>query len=111
MTKRTAKPADLDPRFASVLDALLQERAVTQSRMFGSPGLKVGGKVFVMLVKGKLVAKLPKARVDELVASGAGEYFDPGHGRLMKEWVALGPKSEARWLQLAREAKRFVTTR
>lgn len=110
MTKRTAKHAAPDPRFASMLDALLREPAVTQSRMFGSAGLKVGGKVFVMLVKGKLVAKLPKERVDELVSSGAGEYFDPGPGKLMKEWVALGPKSEARWLQFAREAKHFVAT-
>lgn len=52
MTKRTAKHAAPDPRFASMLDALLREPAVTQSRMFGSAGLKVGGKVFVMLVKG-----------------------------------------------------------
>ncbi len=111
MTKRTAKQADVHPRFASVLDVLLRKPGVTQSRMFGSPGLKVGGKVFVMLVKGGLVAKLPKARVDELVSSGAGEYFDPGHGRLMKEWIALGPKSEARWVELAVEAKQFVAAR
>jgi hypothetical protein len=39
-----------------------------------------------MLVKGRFVAKLPRGRVDELVSGGSGEYFDPGHGRLMKEW-------------------------
>jgi hypothetical protein len=32
--------------------------------------------------------KLPRERVDELVEAGAGHRFDPGHGRLMKEWVA-----------------------
>jgi len=32
-----------------------------------------------------------KDRVDELVSGGNGEYFDPGHGRLMKEWVTIGP--------------------
>lgn len=76
--------------------------------MFGSSGLKVGGKVFAMLVKGNLVVKLPKERVDALVASGKGEHFDPGHGRLMKEWVTVGSGAEAAWVALAREAKGFV---
>jgi TfoX/Sxy family transcriptional regulator of competence genes len=57
--------------------------------MFGSPVLKVGGKVFAMLVKGRLVVKLPKERVERLVASGTGKPFDPGHGRPSKEWVAV----------------------
>jgi hypothetical protein len=61
-----------------------------------------------MLVKGKLVVKLPKARVDALIAAGDGERFDPGHGRLMKEWVAVEPTSEEGWLDLAREAMEFV---
>jgi hypothetical protein len=34
-----------------------------------------------MSSRGKFVVKLPRGRVDELVASGQGEYFDPGHGR------------------------------
>ncbi len=59
--------------------------------------------------KGKFVAKLPKDRVDELVRLGKGEYFDPGHGRLMKEWVVLG-SATASWAELAREARRFVAS-
>jgi hypothetical protein len=71
--------------------------------------LKVGGKIFAMLSsKGEFVVKLPKARVDALIASGDGERFDPGHGRLMKEWLAVEPTSEAEWLPLAREAMAFV---
>jgi hypothetical protein len=45
---------------------------------------------------------------DALVASGAGERFDPGHGRVMKEWVSVG-HGAADWLELAREAHRFVS--
>ena len=68
-------------------------------------------KIFAMLVKGKLVVKLPKPRVDALVASGDGERFDPRHdGRLMKEWLSVEPTSEEEWLPLAREAMEFVAS-
>jgi len=67
----------------------------------------VGGKIFVMMVRGTLVLKLPKVRVDELVEAGKGAHFDPGHGRLMKEWLALAG-SKPPWLELSREAYRFV---
>jgi len=70
----------------------------------------VKGKIFAMLVKGKFVAKLPKKRVDELVRLGKGENFDPGHGRLMKEWIALDGGTTS-WVELAREAHRFVRDR
>ncbi|MBI3953749.1 MAG: hypothetical protein HY330_04490 [Chloroflexi bacterium] len=76
--------------------------------MFGSPGLKVEGKVFAVLVKGKLVVKLPKERVEALAASGDAEHFDPGMGRLMKEWAAVYPRAQDRWLSLALEARDFV---
>jgi hypothetical protein len=58
-----------------------------------------------------LVVKLPKARVDALVAAGEGRRFDPGHGRLMKEWLSLEPVSELEWLPLAREAMAFVASK
>lgn len=108
MKKKEAKSPDGDPLFAPIVEAFAGDRRVTHGRMFGSSGLKVGGKVFAMVVKGKLVVKLPKDRVDGLVASGKGEYFDPGHGRLMKEWVSIGTGAKASWLGLAREAKQFV---
>jgi hypothetical protein len=58
--------------------------------------------------KGQFVVKLPKERVGALVTSGRGERFDPGHGRLMKEWLALDQGSDESWLALAREAMKFV---
>ena len=76
--------------------------------MFSSSNvLSVNSKIFAMLVKGNLVVKLPKQRADELVAAGAGKYFDPGHGRLMKQWISI-PTGKANWVELAREAHRFV---
>jgi hypothetical protein len=74
---------------------------------FGSTGLKVDGKLFALISsKQKFVAKLPRSRVNELVSTGKGEYFDPGHGRLMKE-VAIDA-DQAEWRALAKEARRFV---
>jgi len=107
--KKTATAADgeADPLLAPIAQAFEKDRDVTVGKMFGSAGLKVNGKVFAMVVRGRLVAKLPKPRVDELVASGDGEPFDPGHGKLMKEWVSVSSR-EPSWLELAREAHHFV---
>jgi hypothetical protein len=60
-----------------------------------------------MLVKGRFVAKLPKTRVDALVSGGIGKHFDPGHGRVMKEWVVV-PAGQTDWVELAKEARQFV---
>ena len=79
-----------------------------RAKRFGSTELRVNDKIFVILSKGRLVVKLPRRRVDALLASGAGERFDPGHGRLMKEWLSVDPAYEAEWLSLAREALAFV---
>jgi hypothetical protein len=106
---KNGAPAEVDPRFAPVVDAFAKDRQVTYGgKGFGSTGLKFKGKLFAMLSsKGKFVAKLPKDRVDELVRLGKGEYFDPGHGRLMKEWIAMRGATTS-WVGLAREAHRFV---
>jgi hypothetical protein len=75
---------------------------------FGASGLKVSGKLFAMLNAGELVVKLPRDRVDELIAAGTGTRFDPGHGRLMKEWVTIGAGRGDEWPALADEARLFV---
>ena len=103
----TAK-GDADRVFAAVAEALTKREGVTTGRMFGADGLKVDGKVFAMVVKGRLVVKLPAEQVESLVASGEGGYFDPGHGRRMKEWVAIAPTTTTAWLRYAEAAMAFV---
>ena len=95
------------------MEVLLRDPDVTRSerRGFGSSGLWVAGKVFVILVKGELVVKLPRGRVDELVAAGQGARLETQTGRVMKEWLAVGAASTLDWLPLAREAKEFVASR
>jgi hypothetical protein len=77
-------------------------------RGFGASALKVDSKIFAMVSKGELVVKLPRTRVEELIASGRGTRFDPGHGRVMKEWVAIAPRHSRSWPKLAQEAFDFV---
>ena len=110
----TTTDANADvPGFERIADVLRRERSVDPAaavgarRAFGAGALKVGGKIFAMPAQGTLVLKLPASRVDALVAEGLGHRFDPGHGRLMKEWIAL-EGDERRWLALAREALSFV---
>lgn len=103
---KDAPPPEVDPRFAPVVEAFAGDPEVSAGTMMASFGLKVNGKIFAMVAKGRLVVKLPKARVDELVSGGAGERFDPGHGRVMKEWIEIG--TDDGWVQLAKEAHRFV---
>ncbi len=112
-------PTTAEERFAMIVSVLGATPGVTwradESRAkqrFGAAGLKVGGKIFALLVRGKLVVKLPQQRVAALVAAADGERFDPRHdGRLMKEWVAVEPTSQAEWLPLAREALEFVAAK
>jgi hypothetical protein len=100
--------SDVHPSFVPVVDAFAGDPHVSLRRMFSSKSvLTVNGRIFAMLVKGKFVAKLPRQRVDELVNGGDGAHFDPGHGRLMKEWVAVGSGNMV-WVELAKEAYRFV---
>ena len=75
--------------------------------MMYSYGFKVNGKIFAMFGRRQFVTKLPKARVDALVSAGDGKRFDPGQGRLMKEWVVV-PDGTADWVELAEEAYQFV---
>ncbi len=64
---------ELNPPFDRVADAFAGDRQVSLGgkKGFCSGALKVNGKIFAMMSsKGEFVVKLPKARVDELVASG-----------------------------------------
>ncbi len=100
-----------EQRYAAIVVALLGQPGVTQgaNRGFAKNGLKIGGKLFACVPqRGGLLLKLPRARVDWLSDSGDGARFDPGHGRVMKEWVVVKITATADWLELAREAMVFV---
>jgi hypothetical protein len=106
-------------RWSSLVETMLERSTATYGgdasrgarRAFGATSLKANGKIMAMLVRDRLVVKLPRKRVDELVQAGKGEHFDPGHGRIQREWLAVNSQDSDEWLALAREAEAFVDGR
>ena len=98
-----------DQSFAALAARFLGEPDVVEGTGFGkTPGLRTGGKIFAMLMHGRLVVKLPRERVDALVATGSSAPFSAGHGRVMKEWASVDVDARASWEALATEARDFV---
>lgn len=100
-----------EERFEVLVDELTAISGVTPPGPgggFGSHAVRIQNRIFAMLVRGRLVVKLPKARVDALVAAGDGVRFDANRGTPMKEWLSLDPDSGLAWLPLAHEALDFV---
>jgi hypothetical protein len=100
-----------EERFQDLVDELVGTEGVTPPRGgggFGRTGLRFQNRIFVMLVRGRLVLKLPAPRVDELTEAGHGVRFDANRGTPMKEWLSLDPESDLPWLPLAREAVDFA---
>lgn len=83
--------------------------AVTTSTMMGHPCLRVDGAFFAAIepATGRLIVKLPRDRVAELVAAEIGQPFAPA-GRVFREWVAVPGPDKDRWRSLLGEARAFV---
>ena len=108
MAKESGAPEE---RFEDLVGELVGCAGVTPPRGgsgFGRSALRWEKKIFAMLVRGRLVVKLPAPRVNALVADGVGVRFDANKGTPMKEWFSLDPESELAWLPLAREALDFA---
>jgi hypothetical protein len=111
MNRTKSVPTRLqETRFALVVNAFAADRQVSPpgtGKGFGSGALKVNGKIFAMISsKGEFVVKLSEERVNELVAAGEGSRFDPGRGRVMKEWLVV--TADHKWLPLAKEARKLL---
>lgn len=101
-----------DPR--SEYDEVAAEITATSpaitSKMFGMPCLKnSNGKAFAGYYQGAMTFKLGAPIHSEALALPGAHLFDPsGMGRPMKEWVEVPSEHSSRWLELAREALRYV---
>jgi hypothetical protein len=112
MERSSASAIQDDAEFNAVVSAFADDRQVRppeSGRRFGDRrALKVNGKIFAMMSsKGHFVVKLSKERVSELARAGRGVPFDPGHGRLMKQWLVVTAGRKF-WIPLAREARQLV---
>jgi hypothetical protein len=105
MSNRDQSPEAL---FASVAAHCGVAAPAAASARFGANALKVNGKIFASLSRGRLLLKLPEARVDGLIGAGKGEPFSTGADRVKKEWVTIAPTTAEDWCALAQEARAFV---
>ena len=70
--------------------------------------LKIRKKMFAFPQEKNIILKLPKERVTEFLNSGEGLPYDPGNGKIMKEWVIIPEKLSDKWFELTEEAKEFA---
>ena len=77
-----------------------------ESKMFGMPCLKrESGKVVAGHWKdGGLTVKLTDTAEREAALAGGALPFDPGMGRVMKEWVLVPASHSEDWLRLVEQA-------
>ena len=95
--------------FDATVERFSSDPRVTGGTGFGSsPGRRVDGRIFAMLVRGELVVKLPRGRVNELVGSGAASWFDAGKARPLREWASIGTAHAGTWPDVVAEAYEFV---
>ena len=76
---------------------------VKVSQMFGAPCVKRDtGKVAFCSWQGDVVFKLANEGArEQALALGGAALFDPGMGRVMKEWVLVPAAHSGRWVELA----------
>lgn len=90
---------------------LLAEATIEEGTIMGGPCVRASGE-FVAMPHHKgpgIVVKLPRSRVDELIAAGEGASFAPA-GKVFREWVLVEAHDEARWVDLMRESVAFVSS-
>ena len=107
---------ETEERFAALVEEFaafpdVEVPAEASRRTFGSDALKVHGSIFAMVSGGHLVVKLPRPRVDTLIADGTGAPFDAGKGRPMKEWLTVVAEDDETWRALTGEALTFVRSK
>jgi hypothetical protein len=86
--KRSVAKASAD-WFRTIAGALGGAAPGAATKGFGSGALKVKGRIYASLTRGRLLLKLPAHRVDELVRLNIGDPFATGPGRVKKEWLTV----------------------
>ena len=83
--------------------------ALVRNKGLGPTALCLAGEIFAVLSsQAQLIVRLPRYRVDLLVAVGHGARFELFRGQRLSEWFVAGLGMEWDWLQLAEEALSFA---
>ncbi|MEV6304502.1 DUF2461 family protein [Actinoplanes sp. NPDC051861] len=98
-------PESGEKLFWELVEPMYADPSVRRSTMMGLPCVRRDGSFFASLEhrSGALLVKLPRHRVEQLLADGHGEPFAPA-GRVFREWVALPDPDRDRWAALLSEA-------
>ena len=86
---------------------VIARHPVRESKMFGMPCLKrEDGKVVAGFWKdGGMTVKLTdEAAREQALALPGAELFDPGMGRVMREWVLVPAAQSGEWERLVEQA-------
>jgi len=95
--------------YDALTDDLLYDPAIGRATMMGYPCVRLPGKFVASYddKAGRLVVKLPRDRVLELVENGTGDPFAPA-GKVFREWVSIPTIDRALWRTLLAEAADFA---
>ena len=95
--------------YDELTDDLLYDPAIGRATMMGYPCVRLAGEFLASYDDkvGRLVVKLPRERVAELVERGHGDPFAPAD-RVFQEWVAIPTVDRTLWQTVLAEAVDFA---
>lgn len=105
------QPAEVDDElFWDLAGEFIAAGKAEEGELMRSRCLRVDGEFMAMAEyrTGDLVAKLPRERVDALIADGTGLAFAPAK-KVFREWVQVPGRDEPMWRALLAEAHDFVS--
>ena len=95
--------------YDELTDDLLYDPVVGRATMMGYPCVRLAGKFLASFddKARRLVVKLPRERVTELIDNGDGDPFAPA-GKVFREWVSIPTVNRELWVTLLAEAVEFA---
>lgn len=95
--------------YDELTDDLLYDPAIGRATMMGYPCVRLAGRFLASYddKAGRLIVKLPRERVAEIVENGDGDSFAPA-GKVFREWVSIPTVDRELWQKLLAEAVDFA---
>ena len=95
--------------YDELTDDLLYDPAIGRASMMGYPCVRLAGRFLASYddKAPRLVVKLPRERVTELIDHGRGDPFAPA-GKVFREWVSIPTVDRGLWQQVLAEAVDFA---